>query len=100
MQRLRIYTNPAFEDKKFRLYPLEGKMLSCKMVSRRELFDTLLEKGYKRELEEFTGEYYYLMEIEVQQENVPECTLLLQDVLESFDNASNSQHSPKLALLA
>lgn len=92
----RFFTNNLTDDNGYVLEPVLGKIKKDELISKEELVKRLSQEGYETEAKNHHADFYYILQIEVVDDNLSKKRVSIAEMDGQNGNDSFSAHSPKL----
>lgn len=96
---IRFYCNDIQISKSYRLEPFVCRVETNELVSRDGLVKQLNELGYETTAEQHHADFYYVLNVEVYNDDIPSLDLPINQVNGANGNDTYSPHSPKVIML-
>lgn len=93
---IRFYKNDIYIDNKYRLEPILCRVESNSLASKESLVNQLNNLGYQTTVEQHKADYYYVLNVTVDDAGVPPLELDIDLVNSINGNDTYSPHSPKV----
>lgn len=95
INNFRFYTNPISKTLTYQIEPVLCSVADRSLVSKQGLIDLLKDEGFENN-KPHSADFYYVLHLKVENENLPVELLPVKDVESVYGNDTFSPNSPKL----